>query len=159
MEHNTRSYIGVVYEMKPIVTLINHCHDRFRGLLEGLVTASSSAYPIRERYCPLRNVNIDWHGIDIADTRAKLHRKVFEDNSGALEMARVHKFHPRTKHLNVKLHHFRSYVERGDITIHAIPTTEQLSNYLTKPLSKATLDPLRKQVMGWTTTIVREREC
>ena len=56
MEHNTCSYIGVVYEMKPIVTLINHCHDRFRGLLEGLVTASSSAYPIRERYCPLRNV-------------------------------------------------------------------------------------------------------
>ena len=99
------------------------------------------------------------HGIDIADTRAKLHCKVFEDNSGALEMARVHKFRPRTIHLNVKLHHFRSYVERGDITIYAIPTTEQLSDYLTKPLSKAMLDPLRTQVMGWTTTIVREREC
>ena len=57
------------------------------------------------------------------------------------------------------LPHFRSYVERGDITIHAIPTTEQLSDYLTKPLSQSMLKPLRKQVMGWTTTIVREREC
>ena len=43
------------------------------------------------------------HGIDIADARAKLHCQVFEDNSGALEMARVHKFRPQTKHLNVKI--------------------------------------------------------
>ena len=120
----------------------------------GLSYALREAIPLMEILKEMKT-----HGIDIADTRAKLHCKVFEDNSGALEMARVHKFRPRTKHLNVKLHHFRSYVERGDITIHAIPTTEQLSDYLTKPLSKAMLDPLRTQVMGWTTTIVREREC
>ena len=118
------------------------------------------SYALREAI-PLMEIlkEMKAQGIDIADTRAKLHCKVFEDNSGALEMARVHKFRPRTKHLNVKLHHFRSYVERGDITIHAIPTTEQLSDYLTKPLSRAMLEPLRTQVMGWTTTIVREREC
>ena len=32
--------------------------------------------------------------------------EVFEDNSGAIEMANIHKYCPRTKHLNVKLHHF-----------------------------------------------------
>ena len=40
---------------------------------------------------------------------------VFEDNSGALHMANVHKYRPRTKHLNVKLHHFRQYVEEGKL--------------------------------------------
>jgi hypothetical protein len=39
-----------------------------------------------------------------ADTKVMC--RVFEDNSGALKMAKVHKYHPRTKHLNVKLHHF-----------------------------------------------------
>ena len=120
----------------------------------GLSYALREAIPLMEILKELKG-----HGIDIADTRAKLHCKVFEDNSGALEMAKVHKFRPRTKHLNVKLHHFRGYVERGDITIHAIPTTEQLSDYLTKPLAQNVLAPLRKMVMGWTTTILREREC
>ena len=43
--------------------------------------------------------------------------KVFKDNSGALEMAKFHKYRPRTKHINVKYHHFRDYVEKGEIEI------------------------------------------
>jgi hypothetical protein len=64
-------------------------------------------------------------------------------------MARVHKFRPRTKHINVKLHHFRDYVERGEITIHPIPSKDQLADYLTKPLDEASLQRLRGLVMGW----------
>ena len=79
----------------------------------------------------------------------KVHCKVFEDNSGALEMANVHKYRPRTKHLNVKLHHFRDYVSRGEISIHKIDTTDQLADYLTKPVTQEILDHLRPQVMGW----------
>jgi hypothetical protein len=36
-----------------------------------------------------------------------VHCKVYEDNAGAIEMARLPKMRPRTKHLNVKYHHFR----------------------------------------------------
>jgi hypothetical protein len=32
--------------------------------------------------------------------------KIFEDNQEAVEMANVHKMHPRTKHLNIKYHFF-----------------------------------------------------
>ena len=87
--------------------------------------------------------------IQIHSTKAEVHCKVFEDNSGALEMARVYKFRPRTKHLNVKLHHFRSYVEEGKISIHAVDTTNQLADYLTKPLAVDVLRRLRKRVLGW----------
>ena len=79
----------------------------------------------------------------------KLHCRVFEDNSGALEMARTHKYRPRTKHLNVKLHHFRDYVTRGEVSIHKIGTKEQLADYLTKPVNQETLEHLRPKVMGW----------
>ena len=74
---------------------------------------------------------------------------MFEDNSGALEMATNHKFRPRTKHLNVKLHHFRDYVSRGDIKVLPISTDDQLADYLTKPVSQEILERLRPQVMGW----------
>ena len=88
-------------------------------------------------------------GIQIQQTQAEVHCKVFEDNSGALEMAKVYKFRPRTKHLNVKLHHFRTYVEDGSVTIHKVATEDQLADYLTKPLPQDTLERLRKRVLGW----------
>ena len=87
-------------------------------------------------------------GFPITST-TKVKCKVFEDNSGALEMATTHKYRPRTKHLNVKLHHFRDYVSRGDITIHKIDTQSQLSDYLTKPVNEDILIKLRTIVMGW----------
>ena len=75
--------------------------------------------------------------------------RVFEDNSGALEMANNHKYRLRTKHLNVKLHHFRDYVTRQEIFIQKIETKSQLSDYLTKPVNEQILCKLRKIVMGW----------
>ena len=88
-------------------------------------------------------------GIPISIDKAAIHCRIFEDNSGAIEMAKVPKMRPRTKHLNIKLHHFRDYITRGDIKIQAIDTTNQLANYLTKLVNKNTLTYLRKKVMGW----------
>ena len=75
--------------------------------------------------------------------------KVYEDNSGALEMVTVHKYWPRTKHINVKLRHFRDYVDRKEIQFSQIKTDEQEADYLTKPVSIEILRKLRKKVMGW----------
>ena len=43
----------------------------------------------------------------------KIHCKFYEDNSGALEMAKEYKYRPRKTFLNIKLNHFRDYVERS----------------------------------------------
>ena len=40
----------------------------------------------------------------------KVHCSVFEDNTGALEIACTHKYRPRKMQLNICLHHFRDYV-------------------------------------------------
>ena len=74
---------------------------------------------------------------------------MFEDNLGALEIAKVHKNRPRTKHINVRLNHFRNHVERQEISIHAINTNNQTADYLTKALNEDMLKRHRKQVMGW----------
>ncbi len=39
-------------------------------------------------------------------TKPYVYCKVFEDNLGALELARLPKLRPRTKHINVCYHHF-----------------------------------------------------
>ena len=38
-------------------------------------------------------------GFDVLDHKVKVHCRVFEDNSGAIEMVVVHKWRPGTKHL------------------------------------------------------------
>jgi hypothetical protein len=98
-------------------------------------------------------------GVPIPTTHPTLHAKVFEDNAAALEIAKVPKMRPRTKTLNVKYHHFRDYVERGEISLHAIGTDDQPADMLTKPLNAVTLFRHVLFVMGWSGKAGPEREC
>ena len=43
--------------------------------------------------------------------------RLFEDNNGALILAKEHRYRPRTKHIALKYHHFRSYVAEGKVEI------------------------------------------
>ena len=108
------------------------------------------SYALREAI-PIMGIlkEMQMHGFSIGSTKASIHCKVFEDNSGALEMAKTHKYRPRTKHINVKYHHFRDYITRGNISVHKIDTSDQCADYLTKPVNLDTLKRLRKRVMGW----------
>ena len=110
----------------------------------GLSYALRDTIPIMELLKEMKK-----HGIPVTEHNANVHCRVFEDNSSALEMAKVYKFRPRTKHLNVKLHHFQTYVESGEISIHKLDTKEQLADYLMKPLNFEMLQHLQKLVLGW----------
>lgn len=108
------------------------------------------SYALREAI-PVMNLlrEMKTNGVPIRDWKPSVKCKVFEDNSGALEMANVHKYRPRTKHLNCRLHHFRSYITAGLIKVLPIDTTLQLADYLTKPVNEETLKALRPSSMGW----------
>ena len=62
--------------------------------------------------------------------------KIFEDNSGALELARFPKLCPRTTHINVCYHNFREHVRKGLIKIFPVDTKDQIADALTKPLAQ-----------------------
>ena len=109
----------------------------------GLSYALRDAIPIMEMLKEMIK-----HGFDIQSAQATVHCKVFEDNSGALKIARVHKHRSRTKHLNVKSHHFRSYVDRQEVSTHKVHTDDQRADYLTKPVNEHALVRHRKVVMG-----------
>ena len=75
--------------------------------------------------------------------------KAFEDNTGALELAKVPKMRPRTKHINIKYHHFREHVQQGTIKIEHVGTEEQIADIFTKPLPATLFLKHRQAIMGW----------
>jgi len=81
-------------------------------------------------------------------TQPQVYCKVFEDNSGALELARLPKLRPRTKHINICYHHFREYVRLGLIKIFPIGTDDQIADILTKPLAQNAFCRHRKYLCG-----------
>ena len=74
---------------------------------------------------------------------------VWEDNNSCITVAKSPKFTPRTKHIAIKYHYFRSYVASGSIVINPIDTSEQIADILTKPLGHKSFSYLRKKFMGW----------
>ena len=76
------------------------------------------------------------HNFKIISLQPRLYCKAFEDNSGALELTRLPKLRPRTKHINICYHHFREHVRKGLIKIYPIETENQVADILTKPLSQ-----------------------
>jgi hypothetical protein len=98
----------------------------------------------------MRLVNeLNTAGFDIPGERPMIQCKAFEDNTGALEMAKTHKMRPRTKHLNIKYHHFREAVQKGEISIMQIDTLEQIADIFTKPLGLQLFLKFRKMMLGW----------
>ncbi len=76
------------------------------------------------------------HHISVICTKPYVYCKVFEDNSGALELTRLPKLCPRTKHINVCYHHFCKHVHKGLIKIFPVGTAVQIADVLTKALAQ-----------------------
>ena len=87
--------------------------------------------------------------IPINKTTPKVFCKLFEDNAGAIHLAKVPKMRPRTRHINQKYHHFREWVKSGLIEILPIDTLEQPADLMTKPLDLASFVKHREVIMGW----------
>ena len=81
--------------------------------------------------------------------QSRIYSKVFEDNQGALQLARAPRMTPRTKHYGIKYHFFRDYVKRGEVQLHKIASKEQRADIFTKGLVQATFQYIRKSLLGW----------
>ena len=55
----------------------------------------------------------------------------------------------RTKHLNIKYHHFREEVRKGTVSIYHTRTEDQIADIFTKPLPEASFVKFRERMMGW----------
>jgi len=76
---------------------------------------------------------------------------VWEDNQAALQLATQDppRMTPRSKHIGIKYHWFRSKLKKGYLELHPIESARNLANIFTKPLTAETFVPERKALMGW----------
>jgi len=95
------------------------------------------------------------HGVSLINKQPSIQCHVFEDNAGAIELARLPKLRPRTKHIAIQYHHFRSWTVKGlngeepRIKVVHVPTLEQEADIMTKPLPRPQFTNLRKKLCGW----------
>ena len=85
----------------------------------------------------------------LQQTPPELFCRVLEDNRSCIKVAESLKFTHRTKHISLKYHHFRQFVQNGTIKIFPIDTHEQLADIFTKPLDEKQFKYLRKKLCGW----------
>ena len=62
---------------------------------------------------------------------------LFCDNTGAIALPKVSRFHKRTKHIKRRFNSIRDQVKEGDIEICKIHMDMNVADPLTKPLSRA----------------------
>ena len=89
------------------------------------------------------------NNISTISTAPTVFCKAFDDNSGALELAKSPKLTPRTKHINLTYHHFREAVRLRIIQLFSISTVNQLPDIYTKPLPRELFIKFRKIIMRW----------
>ena len=87
--------------------------------------------------------------LDLHNPQPEIFCDVYEDNESCIAMATTRKFSPRTKHIAIKYHHFRKFVDDEIIKIHSIDTKEQTADIFTKPLDEKLFTHLRLKLCGW----------
>jgi hypothetical protein len=76
--------------------------------------------------------------------------KVFEDNVGAIELAKCPKLPPCAKQIDIQYNHVRTRVAKKLITsIQHVTMTEQAAGIATKPLPHDQFKYLDQQLLGW----------
>ena len=84
------------------------------------------------------------------ESRGLLHSTIFEDNNGCLALATAPKLTPRTKHIAVKYHFFKSHIGEGTgIQIAKIESKLQKADIFTKGLPMEDFVSIRGLLMGW----------
>ncbi len=74
---------------------------------------------------------------------------IYEDNQSVIAMAETPQFHGRTKHVSIKYHFIRDEMLKGSADVIYCPTTDMVSDALTKGLLKEQFVKLRQR-MGLT---------
>lgn len=75
---------------------------------------------------------------------------IFEDNASCIALATKDTHHkPQTKHISLKYHHFKDYIQSGTLLIVKVPTASNIADIFTKPLNQVLHERLQSTMMGW----------
>ena len=71
---------------------------------------------------------------------------VYEDNQGAMEIAKNPKFHNRTKHIDIAYHFIRERIASNEVKVIYCQTDDMLADVMTKALPRDKFEKLRSML-------------
>ncbi len=138
-----------------VITLAR-CPLTWKSKLQSLIAVSTmEAEYIALSHCmreliPLRRLIKEIGEVfGIPEGDLAIHSVMFEDNTGAISLAKVPRMTPRSKHIALRYHYFREEVQKGNIRIEYISTNLQKADILTKGLGDVKFKELRELLVGW----------
>eukprot|EP00253_Pinus_taeda_P015265 PITA_15265 len=84
---------------------------------------------------------------------------IYCDNQSCIKLTENPVFHDRSKHIEIKYHFIRDYVQKGAVKLKYIPTDEQVADILTKALSWGKHVYFRDKMGVVRNTFLGKREC
>ena len=84
---------------------------------------------------------------------------IYCDNQSCIKLTENPVFHDRSKHIGIKYHFIRDYVQKGAVKLEYIPTDEQVADILTKALPRGKHVYFRDKMGVVRNTFLGKREC
>ena len=84
---------------------------------------------------------------------------IYCDNKSCIKLMENPVFHDRSKHIGIKYHFIRDYVQKGAVKLEYIPTDEQIVDILTKALPRGKHVYFRDKMGVVRNTFLGKMEC
>ena len=81
------------------------------------------------------------------------------DNRSGIRLSENPVFRDRSKHIDIRYHFLRDYVQRGTIRLEYIQTNEQVADFFTKALCRQSFVKFRDKLGLLLNPFLVEREC
>ena len=84
---------------------------------------------------------------------------IYCDNQNCIKLSENLVFHDKSKHIEIKYHFIRDWVQRGVVRIAYVSTDDQVADILTKSLPKGKHVRFRGMMGVVANTFLGKREC
>ena len=85
--------------------------------------------------------------------------EIYCDNQSCIRLTENPVFHDRSKHIEIRYHFIRDWVQRGAVQLEYVATGEQVADILTKALEKGKFIKFRDKLGVVQNTFLGKREC
>ena len=101
----------------------------------------------------LRKLLVRLFGRDLRPTT------IYCDNQSCIKLFENLVFHDKLKHIEIRCHFIKDWVQRGAIRLAYVPTDDQVANILTKSLPKGKHVDFKGMIGVVANTFLGKREC
>eukprot|EP00253_Pinus_taeda_P024512 PITA_24512 len=164
---------GIFLDRKEKEAAAWHTYQGTSGCCFGLGSAVVSWFSRKQQSLALSSAEAEYMAASLASCEAIWLRKmlfglfsqplrpsvIYCDNQNCIKLTENPVFHDRSKHIGIKYHFIRDYVQKGAVKLEYISTDEQVAYILTKALPRGKHVYFKDKMGVVRNTLLDKREC